>query len=96
MVVEAYRCKICEDVLFSRARHDYRTCSCGKVSVNGGIEYFQVKSWGPVPEKVKLDLKVTEEELFADWNSRKDEFGWVKSGKIIRPKTNFSRNISDL
>ena len=96
MNIKAYRCKVCEDILFSRAKHDYRTCSCGKISVNGGIEYLRVTSTNQFPDKVDLDVDVTEEELFADWNSRRDEFGWVKSGKVPQPKINFNRKMNNL
>ena len=96
MIITAHKCKFCEDILFSRAQHDYRTCSCGKLAVNGGLASLRTISRNHYPEKVELDLEVTEEELFADWNSRKDEFGWVRSGKVIKPVENYSRKISEL
>jgi hypothetical protein len=96
MIILACKCKFCEDILFSRAKHDYRTCSCGKLAVNGGLENPRTQSWDHYPERIKLDLEVTEEELFTDWNSRRDEFGWVKSGKVIKPVENYSRKISEL
>lgn len=30
------RCLSCDEVIESKFGHDYRTCSCGKVSVDGG------------------------------------------------------------
>ena len=96
MVIKAYRCKKCEDVIFSRAKHDYRSCSCGAIAVNGGIEFFRVTSRNQFPETVALDLDITKEELYADWNSRKDEFGWIKSGKVLVPQATFDRKISNL
>lgn len=33
------RCLTCSDVIESTNRHDYRSCSCGKVSVDGGLDY---------------------------------------------------------
>ena len=35
------RCTECGDKPFSRTRHDYRECSCGKVMVDGGQEYLR-------------------------------------------------------
>ncbi len=96
MIILACKCKFCEDILFSRDKHDYRTCSCGKLAVNGGLASLRTTSRNHYPEKVELVLEVTEEELFTDWNSRKDEFGWVKSGKVIKPVENYSRKISEL
>jgi hypothetical protein len=55
-----------------------------------------VTSTNQFPDKVELDVEATEEELFADWNSRTDEFGWIKSGKILVPKQDFNRKISNL
>ena len=31
------RCRKCKDLLHSEHRHDYKTCSCGAVSVDGGV-----------------------------------------------------------
>ena len=35
------KCKICGDVIESRNTHDYVTCSCGAVSVDGGLDYLR-------------------------------------------------------
>lgn len=37
----AVRCRLCGDVIESKHRHDYVTCSCGNVSVDGGFEYLR-------------------------------------------------------
>ena len=57
---------------------------------------MRVTSTNQFPEKVDLDVEATEEELFADWNSRRDEFGWIRSGKVLVPKQDFNRKISNL
>ena len=36
----ATRCKIYGDVIESKNTHDFVTCSCGNVSVDGGHEYL--------------------------------------------------------
>lgn len=33
------RCKRCGDVIESKFTHDFQTCSCGAVSVDGGRAY---------------------------------------------------------
>lgn len=33
------RCKHCDDVIESVHRHDYKTCKCGKVAIDGGTAY---------------------------------------------------------
>lgn len=35
------RCKHCYDVIESKHTHDFRKCSCGKVSVDGGHAYLK-------------------------------------------------------
>ena len=35
----AVECKECLDIVVSRSRHDYRTCVCKAVSVDGGDDY---------------------------------------------------------
>ena len=37
----AARCNHCGDVIESTYRHDFVTCSCGKVSVDGGHDYLR-------------------------------------------------------
>lgn len=33
------KCLICGDEIESRTVHEYKTCSCGNLSVDGGLEY---------------------------------------------------------
>lgn len=35
------KCNICGDIIESRHRHDYVTCSCGACSVDGGHDYLR-------------------------------------------------------
>lgn len=40
LIVNKVRCKICGEVLESRHRHDYKTCSCDqKTMIDGGLDY---------------------------------------------------------
>lgn len=34
-------CRKCGDFIFSRHRHDFVTCKCGVISVDGGQEYLR-------------------------------------------------------
>lgn len=34
-------CNHCGDQIYSRHRHDYVTCKCGKVGVDGGMSYLR-------------------------------------------------------
>ena len=35
------RCPTCQDEPFSRHRHDYQSCKCGAMSVDGGMSYIR-------------------------------------------------------
>ena len=35
------RCRNCGDIIESRDTHDFKTCSCGRVAVDGGKEYLK-------------------------------------------------------
>lgn len=37
----AARCLKCNEVIESKHRHDFVTCSCGNISVDGGKEYLR-------------------------------------------------------
>ena len=35
------KCNFCGDVIESKHRHDFETCKCGRVSVDGGHDYLR-------------------------------------------------------
>ena len=37
----AAQCLKCGEVIESRHRHDFKTCSCGALSVDGGKDYIR-------------------------------------------------------
>lgn len=39
---EAIHCLSCDDVVYSINRHDFRKCSCGSVSIDGGKDYTNI------------------------------------------------------
>lgn len=40
IIKNAIKCKKCGDIIESTYCHDFVTCSCGAVSVDGGKEYL--------------------------------------------------------
>lgn len=52
------QCKVCGDVTESKMVHDFRTCSCGVCSVDGGLEYLRRVADGT---ESYVELSVTEE-----------------------------------
>jgi len=39
IIINASKCLMCGDTIFSRSRHDFRSCYCGNLSVDGGPFY---------------------------------------------------------
>lgn len=81
MKINAIECPKCHDIIFSRVRHDYRSCSCSSIAIDGGFDYTKV-SFDPDidPNAIKsvvLELDVTRAILYDDWNYSKDEFGKI-------------------
>lgn len=38
------KCKLCEEIIESTHRHDYVTCKCGEISVDGGNDYHHCRA----------------------------------------------------
>jgi len=79
--VHAIQCPKCKDIIYSRARHDYHSCTCGDVTIDGGFDYMHC-SWKVKPPKELIKyIPVTRTRLFVDWNFRRDQFGIIKGGQ---------------
>jgi len=81
MRVNAIQCPKCKDIIYSRARHDFRGCTCGEVYVDGGFDYMRVGFKKKSPRHVKKYIKATKDALYSDWNYSKDKFGLIKGKK---------------
>ena len=55
------KCKHCGDIIESKSAHDFKTCSCGAVSVDGGHEYLR-RCFINSPDDDFEDLSEYEEE----------------------------------
>ena len=79
--VNAIICKKCKDTVFSRALHDFRTCSCGSVGIGGG--FWKARIDGKVNEYIEIGLFIeqTPMELYKDWAERKHKYGIIKEKK---------------
>lgn len=76
-------CPNCDDIIFSRAHHDYHSCTCGAISVDGGFDYMHY-GWHNhinfdeiIPVEIKFDEAITKQVLYDDWNFRKNKFGII-------------------
>lgn len=77
--VIAIKCPVCNYTVFSRARHDFRSCACGKVSIDGGFDYTKVSYSSDIKDlKTKqIEVPQTPKELYDDWNFNKDLYGLI-------------------
>ena len=41
IIKNAIKCKKCGDIIESISVHDFKTCSCGACSVDGGLDYLR-------------------------------------------------------
>jgi hypothetical protein len=81
--VHAIECPTCGDLVFSRARHDMRDCSCGEVAVDGGFDYQKVSFRGSCPKTFSLEVDASKAELNLDWNNYGNKFGLIPKNKRI-------------
>lgn len=53
------KCPSCEDEIYSNSRHDFVSCSCGEVFIDGGFDYIRVgfTSKRPIDISRTLDEK---------------------------------------
>lgn len=41
IIVNKIQCKHCKDILESKSVHDFKLCKCGKVGVDGDLQYLR-------------------------------------------------------
>lgn len=62
IIRNAIQCRHCGEVIESRYRHDFVTCSCGACSVDGGHDYLRRCFKSNTQEEDFIDLSETIEE----------------------------------
>jgi hypothetical protein len=83
----AITCPKCNASIFSRTRHDFRSCPCGSIAIDGGLDYTKINfdpSMG-APKPFKLEINQTREELYHDWNLSEDKYGMIQPGLTPPP-----------
>jgi hypothetical protein len=78
--VYCIQCPNCKDIIYSRARHDFRDCSCGDCAIDGGFDYNRILAKNPTELKRinKFIMGVTRKDLYDDWNNRENKYGVIK------------------
>jgi hypothetical protein len=61
------KCKHCESIIESTYRHDFQQCNCGKIFIDGGLDYqrFGFPPEGE-PNSHYENLSVYEEEIIEE------------------------------
>lgn len=76
--ITAIECPKCGYIMFSRARHDFRYCPCENVFVDGGLDYLRFGGEDiSTIKRHKLELSLTPQELYDDWNHNTNKFGSI-------------------
>lgn len=85
MLVKGIRCLTCNDVIYSRSRHDFRWCSCHSCAVDGGFDYLKITGNPENWQFEQIDILRNKDEdnvkriLFEDWNKGKNKYGVLKN-----------------
>lgn len=77
IVYNAIGCNHCLDVIESISRHDLKKCSCGKVFVDGGLEYLR-RGYQKISDYI--DLSVTDQDDFKTVRQFAYRTGYGKAG----------------
>lgn len=85
MKITGIVCSKCDDLIYSRTRHDFRYCSCKGCAIDGGRDYIRIIVSKNIKYKmVHLILPFTKEELYVDYNEEIDLLGLIKSVKLVK------------
>ena len=65
LIRSIYQCKECEDIIESKHRHDFVTCKCGNLNIDGGLHYTRImcdkeNSWIDLSEYKEVENENTE------------------------------------
>lgn len=82
MIISTIECPVCHDIIWSRADYDFHSCTCGAVSIDGGFSYVRILWQGDKvskpPKPVEIDLPITKQEAYDDWNKKINKLGTIK------------------
>jgi len=61
IVSNSVKCKSCQEVIYSASVHDYKSCKCRNIAVDGGTSYLR-RVGNPLGYK-DLSIEIEEESL---------------------------------
>jgi ribosomal protein S27E len=90
LFVNAVECKECNTTVYSRTEDDVRKCSCGRVTISGGLKFFTYDILSNTQHNIKkVDIGVvTPNMLYEDWHQMYDQFGFIKLDSAPEEKKN--------
>lgn len=82
IIVTGVECPYCHDIVFSRARHDFRECGCGNIYIDGGFDYFRVGG-KVMPEPLPITIiGLNQKDLASDYNTGKNKYGIIDKKEV--------------
>jgi len=86
MMIHGVVCPNCKDFIYSRTRHDFRTCTCGDTSIDGGqTDYIKLSAKNMKDiQHLTMEIKTTLGKLYDDWNLKLDKLGLIPTKTIKR------------
>ena len=60
IIRNAAQCRLCGDVIESNSVHDFKTCSCGAISIDGGRE--ELRRIGEFENFIELAEEIDEDD----------------------------------
>lgn len=94
ILVNQILCKKCGDTPYSKHRHDFKSCKCGAVSVDGGMDYLRrvgnFEDW--VDLSIQIPDRLNDKLLQAVEDDTKNTLGKVCN--VARVLRDFGINIS--
>jgi len=80
MRVKAIRCLMCYETIFSRALDDFKRCSCGNITIDGGLNNTKISFMHKeYYEYINLYVESSKKKLYQDWKNHQDNFGTVRT-----------------
>jgi hypothetical protein len=74
------QCPSCKDLIFSRAAHDFRYCSCEKIAIDGGFDYHKISGDTFNAKFFIINLKsLSVGDLWNDYNYSVNKYGRIKN-----------------
>lgn len=84
VIVRTAKCPKCKQVLYSRAIHDFRYCSCEEIFIDGGFDYTKIGGTDLATIETGIaEIDATKEELYNDWNYGYDKYGILSEAEEI-------------